>query len=90
MPKSRRGSEMIKKLAASPLLTLTATTDDKGNLYGKDLQERSCPSPQEKGFEISADQVGLDGPIKVTGFYSIPIRLFEGAEGKVDITVDRG
>ncbi|MGI5832715.1 MAG: 50S ribosomal protein L9 [Thermoguttaceae bacterium] len=81
--------EMIKKLAASPL-TLTATTDDKGNLYGSIYKREVAQALQEKGFEISADQVGLDGPIKVTGFYSIPIRLFEGAEGKVDITVDRG
>ena len=80
--------EIVKKLAASPL-TLTATTDDNGNLYGSIYKKEIAAALKEKGIEVKADNIGLEGPIKVTGFYSIPIRLFEGIEGKVDITVDR-
>ena len=80
--------DTVKKLAANPL-TLTATTDDNGNLYGSIYKKEVAKALQEKGIEVSPEQVGLEGPIKVTGFYSVPIRLFEGIEGKIDITVDR-
>ncbi|MBO7725962.1 MAG: 50S ribosomal protein L9 [Thermoguttaceae bacterium] len=80
--------EIVKKLATSPL-TLTATTDDNGNLYGSIYKKEIAAALKEKGIEVKADNIGLEGPIKVTGFYSIPVRVFEGIEGKVDITVDR-
>ena len=83
-----RKAEAEAAHATSPL-TLTATTDDNGNLYGSIYKKEIAAALKEKGIEVKADSIGLEGPIKVTGFYSIPIRLFEGIEGKVDITVDR-
>ena len=82
-------NEHVEKLSSElrrGLIVLVVMSQLESQQYGYSLLR----TLEEKGFEISADQVGLDGPIKVTGFYSIPIRLFEGAEGKVDITVDRG
>ena len=76
------------KIAVSPLM-MTAKTNDEGNLYGSIYKDEIAKALQEKGFDVAPAQVGLDGPIKVTGIYKVPVRLFEGVEASLDVTVNR-
>lgn len=79
---------LAAQIKANPL-RLTAKTNDEGNLYGSIYKDEISKALKAKGLDVAPSQVGLEGPIKVTGIYEVPINLCEGVDAKLDVTVDR-
>lgn len=54
-----------------------------GSISGKEISEQLS----EMGFEIDKKKIELDAPIKTVGSYLVPVRLYKGVVGKINVKV---
>jgi large subunit ribosomal protein L9 len=66
-------------------LTIEANATDEGHLYGSVGAPEIVSALKQAGFQVTADQVRLEGPLKELGLYTVKIQLHQqvGAEVKV-------
>ena len=84
-----KNAELAARAAALGGLVLETTerSDEKGHLYGSVNAMRIAELLNEKGFEISDDNIRLDEAIKESGTHEIELHLFGETTVKVTIEV---
>lgn len=68
-------------------VTLEANANPEGHLYGSITAPEISKSLKGAGFDVSADQVRLEGPLKETGMYTVKIHLHSEVETDVKVWV---
>lgn len=82
--------QSIRKLADSVSkysVTLEANANQEGHLYGSITAPDISKSLKVAGFDISQDQIRLEGPLKETGMYTVKIHLHADIETDVKVWV---
>jgi large subunit ribosomal protein L9 len=80
--------QALRKLAdavSKYSVTLEANANQDGHLYGSIVASDISKALKGAGFDISPDQVRLEGPLKETGMYTVRIHLH--ADVEVDVKV---
>lgn len=77
----RKQSEDISKQS----ITIEANANDEGHLYGSVGANDIAAALKQAGFNITPDQVRLEGPLKELGLYTVKIHLH--AEIETDLKV---
>ena len=58
-----------------------------GRLFGSVTSQQVADALSRKGFAISRKQIELEDPIRIEGFYQVPIRVAPGVVVNVDLNV---
>ncbi|MBI3998139.1 MAG: 50S ribosomal protein L9 [Armatimonadetes bacterium] len=69
------------------VLEIRAKAGEGGRLFGAVTSQQIAKALEARGFAVTRKQVELDDPIKVEGFYRVPIRLRPGVVVRVDLNV---
>ena len=80
----------LKELAArlaKQSVTIEANATDDGHLYGSVGAAEIVAAVKQNDFNISADQVKLEGPLKELGLYTVKVRLSSGVDGELKVWV---
>lgn len=70
---------------AKQSITIEANANDEGHLYGSVGQREIAESLKELGFNVTDDQIRLEGPLKELGLYTVKVHLH--MEVEVDLKV---
>ena len=68
-------------------VTIEANANAEGQLYGSVVQSDISKSLKTAGFAIEADHVKLEGPLKVTGMYTVKIQMHADVKTEVKVWV---
>jgi large subunit ribosomal protein L9 len=79
-------AEAIRRLEGL-VLEVRSKAGEGGRLFGSVTSQQIADALGKRGFEISRKQVELDEPIRVQGFFQVPIRIAAGTVVKVDLNV---
>ena len=69
------------------VLEIRGKAGEGGRLFGSVTSQQIAEALAAKGYTLTRKQVELDEPIKVEGFYKVPIRLRPGVVVHVDLNV---
>lgn len=79
----RRQADAISKYS----VTLEANANKEGHLYGSILAADISKALKSASFDVEPDDVGLEGPLKELGMYTVKIRLDSDVETAVKVWV---
>lgn len=68
-------------------VTLEANANEEGHLYGSILQNDISKALKAASYDVDADQVKLEGPLKELGMYTVRVELHEKAKADVKVWV---
>jgi large subunit ribosomal protein L9 len=68
-------------------LTIEANANEEGHLYGSVNADQIANSIVTEGFQIAAEQVRIEGPLKELGLYTIKLHLGQDVETEVKLWV---
>lgn len=78
--------ELIGRLKGL-VLEIRARAGEGGRLFGSVTSQQIADALTKRGFAISRKQVELDQPIRIEGFYHVPVRVAPGRVVNVDVNV---
>jgi len=78
--------EMAKKLE-SVICKITAKVSDEDRLYGSISIREIMDALSDQGVEVDKKMILLAEPIKQTGTFKIPIRVYQGVEPEITVEV---
>jgi len=78
--------EMAKKLE-SVICKITAKVSDEDRLYGSISIREIMDALSAQGVEVDKRMILLAEPIKQTGTFKIPIRVYQGVEPEITVEV---
>jgi large subunit ribosomal protein L9 len=69
-------------------LTIEANANDEGHLYGSvGARQRSSAPSKQHNFNITTDQVKLEGPLRELGLYTVKIHLHAQIDAELKVWV---
>lgn len=68
-------------------VTLEANATDEGQLYGSIVANDVSKALKAAGYDVSPENVGMEGPIKALGMYTIPLTLALDVKTEVKVWV---
>jgi len=68
-------------------LTIEANANDEGHLYGSVGPAEISAALKQANFNITTDQIRLEGPLKELGLYTIRIHLHKDVDTEVKVWV---
>ena len=68
-------------------LTIEANANDEGHLYGSVGAPEIVASLKQVEFNITADQVRLDGPLRELGLYTVRVHLHQNIDTDLKVWV---
>lgn len=68
-------------------VTLEANANKDGHLYGSIVDSDISAALQSAGYEVDADQIQLEGPLKELGMYTVKIELHPNVKTEVKVWV---
>ena len=68
-------------------VTLEANANEEGHLYGSIVQADISKALKAASYDVDADQVKLEGPLKELGMYTVKVELHEKAKADVKVWV---
>jgi large subunit ribosomal protein L9 len=77
--------QAVADALAGQSLTIEANANDEGHLYGSVGAVEIANALKQHNFQITADQVRLEGPLKELGLYTVKVHL--GHEVDADLRV---
>ena len=69
------------------VLEIRGKAGEGGKLFGSVTSQQIAEALAQRGFPITRKQIELDDPIRVEGFYRVPIRVGPGVVAHVDLNV---
>lgn len=69
------------------VLEIRGKSGEGGRLFGSVTSQQIAEALSERGFAITRKQIELHEPIRVGGFYKVPIRMGPGVVVHVDVNV---
>ncbi len=82
-----KGVQKLAKDLANYSATIEANANDEGHLYGSILANDISKALKAGGYEVTSDQVRLEGPLKELGMYTIKLQLHADVEADVKVWV---
>lgn len=79
----RKQAEAISKYS----VTLESNANKDGHLYGSIVAADISKALNSAGYEIDADHVKLEGPLKELGMYTVKFELHPEVKGEVKVWV---
>lgn len=68
-------------------VTIEANANPEGHLYGSILAQDVSKSLKSAGYEVDADHIKLEGPLKELGMYTVKIELHPEVKTEVKVWV---
>ncbi|QDU11564.1 50S ribosomal protein L9 [Gimesia aquarii] len=68
-------------------VTMEANANEDGHLYGSIVAVDISKSLKEGGFDVDAEGVRLEGPLKELGMYTVKLQLHEKVKTEVKVWV---
>lgn len=68
-------------------LTIEANANDEGHLYGSVGAPEIISALKQNNFNLTADQVRLEGPLKELGLYTVKIHLHPQVDAELKVWV---
>ncbi len=68
-------------------VTMEANANEDGHLYGSIVAVDISKSLKEGGFDVHADCVRLEGPLKELGMYTVKLQIHEKVKTEVKVWV---
>ncbi len=84
--KRHETEELVERLKGV-VLEIRGRAGEGGRLFGSVTSQQVADALARKGFDISRKQVELHEPIRIEGFYQVPVRVASGVVIKVDLNV---
>jgi large subunit ribosomal protein L9 len=72
---------------AKQSVTIEANANDEGHLYGSVGASDIVAALKQNDFNLSADQIRLEGPLKELGLYTIKVHLHSEVDTEVKVWV---
>lgn len=69
------------------VLEVRGRAGEGGKLFGSVTSQHIADALARRGFSISRKQIELEDPIRVEGFYKVPIRIAPGVTAHVELNV---
>jgi large subunit ribosomal protein L9 len=88
--KRKKESEKIAEGLSGVEVTIEAQVGEEGKLFGSVTTMDIAAKLLEKGFEVDKRKILLDAPIKQEGEFEITIKLEEGLNAQIKISVVKG
>ncbi len=85
--KRKKASEVIAEGLNGIEITIGAQVGEEGKLFGSVTSMDIAEKIKEKGFEIDKRKIQLDAPIKQEGEFEITIKLEEGLNAVIKVSV---
>jgi large subunit ribosomal protein L9 len=85
--RERSESERLTAGLETAVIEIAARGGEGGRLFGSVTAQDIAEALVRAGFQVGKKQIALDEPIKVAGFYKIPIRVGRGMVARVDVNV---
>ena len=86
--KSRlQGLQALADAIAKQSITIEANANDEGHLYGSVGASEIVGALKQAEFNITADQVRLEGPLKELGLYTVKIHIHQEIEAELKVWV---
>jgi large subunit ribosomal protein L9 len=77
-------AEQLSKMAG---ITIEANANEEGHLYGSVGPQEISRGLKSKALPVDVDMIKLEGAIKETGLYEVPLNLGYEIEAKVKVAV---
>ena len=68
-------------------VTMEANANEEGHLYGSIVAVDISKSLKDSGYDVEADSVRLEGPLKELGMYTVKLQLHEKVKSEVKVWV---
>jgi large subunit ribosomal protein L9 len=68
-------------------VTLEANANDEGHLYGSIVAPDIAKALNSAGYDVSAEQIKLEGPLKELGMYTVKVELHPKVKTEVKVWV---
>jgi large subunit ribosomal protein L9 len=78
--------EAVRRLEGL-VLEVRSKAGEGGRLFGSVTSQQIADALAKRGYQVSRKQVELDEPIRVQGFYKVPVRVAPGTVVKIDLNV---
>lgn len=88
--KRKKESEKIAEGLSGVEITIEAQVGEEGKLFGSVTSMDIAAKLLEKGFEVDKRKILLDAPIKQEGEFEITIKLEEGLNAQIKVSVVKG
>jgi large subunit ribosomal protein L9 len=85
--RARREADALVERLAGLVLEIRGRSGEGGRLFGSVTAQQVADALAKRGFTISRKQIELDEPIRVEGFYRVPVRVAPGRVVHVDLNV---
>jgi large subunit ribosomal protein L9 len=85
--RQRRESEELIERLKGLVLEIRSRAGEGGKLFGSITSQQIAEALVQKGFDISRKQVELHEPVRLQGFYQVPVRVAPGVVVKIDLNV---
>ena len=79
--------ETLSTALGKQSVTIEANANDEGHLYGSVGPAEISTALKQADFNIKADQIRLEGPLRELGLYTVKIRLHQEIESEVKVWV---
>jgi len=66
-------------------VTIEANANDEGHLYGSVGAVEICAALKQQEVELEANQIGLQGPLKELGLYTVKVKLHADVETEIKV-----
>ena len=87
--KDKTDAEALASQLNAVTLTLVRRSGEHGQLFGSVTSSDIAAELEKKGFTIDRRKIELDQPIKTTGEFTAPIRLFRDVTATVKVEVKK-
>jgi large subunit ribosomal protein L9 len=81
--------EVLDKLVKETVNFKTETAPDSDKLFGAVTNVDVAEELAKMGYNIDRREIVLDGPIKILGLHKAKVKLGEGLEAEIKISVER-
>jgi large subunit ribosomal protein L9 len=68
-------------------VTLEANANEEGHLYGSIVAPDIAKALNSAGYDVNADQIKLEGPLKELGMYTVKVELHAKVKTEVKVWV---
>ncbi|MDR7418933.1 MAG: 50S ribosomal protein L9 [Armatimonadota bacterium] len=85
--RERHETEALIERLKGLVLEIRGRAGEGGRLFGSVTSQQVADALVKRGFDISRKQVELHEPIRVEGFYQVPVRVAPGVVVKIDLNV---
>jgi large subunit ribosomal protein L9 len=84
--KLRKLSQLADRVSKYSV-TLEANANDEGNLYGSITAPEISKALKSAGYDVEADHIKLEGPLKLLGMYSVALQFTSEIQTEVKVWV---